>query len=51
MGVWEVTVYDRNWKIINQDYKECSDGQQAELKAEADCDWLGGAHWKVRKIR
>ncbi len=51
MSIWEITVYDNNWQCISKDYKYRDDRQAAELSAEADCDWLGGAHWEVRKIR
>ena len=51
MGVWEIKVYDRNWGLLNMDYKRLDDRQQAELEAERDCDFLGGAHWAIRKIR
>ena len=49
--VWKIEVFDRNWKSINLDFKYCSDRQQAELFAEKDCDWLGGEHWEVTRIR
>ena len=51
MAIWQINVYDKNWHLINRDYKRFSDRQQAELTAESDCDWLGGAHWEVIKIR
>ena len=51
MGVWAITIYDDSWRCISKDYKRFSDRQQAELKAESDCDWLGGAHWEVDRIR
>ena len=49
--MYEISVYDKNWHLISRDYKRCDDRQQAELRAEADCSWLGGDHWEVRKIR
>lgn len=49
--VWKIEVFDKNWKCINLDFKYCSDRQQAELFAESDCDWIGGAHFEVTRIR
>ena len=49
--MYQINIYDNNWKLISQDYKRFDDRQQAELRAEADCDWLGGAHFEVRRIR
>ena len=49
--VYEITVYDRNWKLIHKDYHRFDDRQQAELRAEADSDWLGGSHYEVRIVR
>lgn len=51
MGVYKIAVYDINWKAICIDYKRFDDRQQAELAAEADCDWLGGKYWEVTRIR
>ncbi len=51
MGFYEIVIFDQHWYCISKDFKRFDDRQQAELKAEADCDWLGGSHWDVRKIR
>ena len=51
MGVYKIAVYDRNWHCLSVDYKRFDDRQQAELAAEQDCDWLGGEHFKVTRIR
>lgn len=51
MGVYMISIYDKDWKLINCDYQRFEDRQQAELTAEADCDWLGGDHWEITKIR
>lgn len=51
MGLYQISIYDWNQKCINQDYQEFDDLHQAQLKAKHDCDWLGGDHWEVVKIR
>lgn len=51
MAVWKIEVFDGNWKSLSVDYKRFDDRQQAEIQAEEDCGWLGGAHWEVTKIR
>ena len=51
MGIYQINIYDHNWHLINQDYKRCSDRQQAEITAETDCSWLGGEHYEVTRIR
>lgn len=49
--MYQINIYDNNWKLISRDYKRFDDRQQAELRAEADCDWLGGSHFEVIRIR
>ena len=51
MAVYKISVYDRAWRTICEDYKRCDDRQQAELAAESAADWLGAEHWEVTKIR
>ena len=49
--MYEISIYDKNFKLISQDYKRFDDRQQAELRAEKYCDWLGGKYWEVIKVR
>ncbi len=51
MGIFKISVYDRNWRLIHVDFHQFSDWEQANLRAEADCDWLGGAHYEAIRIR
>lgn len=51
MAVYQINVFDKNWRIINTDYKRFDDRQQAELAAERDRDWLGGMYYEAVKIR
>ena len=41
-----IRVYDEHKRIIYQDLCICSK-EQAEKKAAADCEWLGGKSWEV----
>ena len=50
-GVYEITVFDENWRLISKDYKRFEDRQQAEITAEADATWLGCDRYEIRKIR
>lgn len=51
MRVYKISIYDQNWKLINEDFFRCEDRQAAELKAEADADWLGASHYEVTRLR
>ena len=51
MRVYQISVFDKNWNTVSVDYFHCEDRQAAELKAEADADWLGAPHWEVNRIR
>lgn len=49
--VYKISIYDKNWKLVHEDFCHCEDRQAAELKAEADADWLGAAHYEVNRLR
>lgn len=51
MSIYEIAIYDEEGNCLSKDYKHFTDRQQTELAAEADCDWLGGDHWEIQKIR
>ena len=52
MAVYQISVYDKNWKLLHVDYGRFDDRQQAELKAEAARDWLDSTgNYEVIKIR
>lgn len=51
MRVYQISVYDKNWRTLSVDYFYCEDRQAAELKAERDADWLGAPHWEITRIR
>lgn len=51
MRVYQISLFDANWRTINVDYMTCEDRQAAEWKAERDADWLGAAHYEVTRIR
>lgn len=51
MGIYKVSIYDKEWRLVAEDYQRFDDRQQAELSAERDMDWLGAAHYEVTRIR
>lgn len=51
MGVYQIDIFDRNWKLVSRDYKRFDDRQQAEIQAEADAAWLGCERFEVTRIR
>ena len=51
MRVYEIKVYDVNWKKVWDNYFRCYDNQQAELEAERICDDIGGKFWEIQRIR
>ena len=51
MRVYQISIYDKNWKTLSVDYYHCEDRQAAEQRAEADADWLCAPHWEIRRIR
>ena len=51
MRVYQITVYDKNWRTLSVDYYRCEDRQAAEQKAEQDADWLNAPHWEIVRIR
>ena len=44
-----IRIYDEHKRIIYQDLLICSK-EQAEKKAAADCEWLGGVSWEVSTL-
>ena len=51
MRVYQISIYDNNWRTLNTDFIYCEDRQAAEQQAERDADWLGAPHWEVVRIR
>ena len=50
MEVYKISVYDKAWRTICEDYGRCDDLQQAEIAAKKAADWLGAEHWEVTRI-
>lgn len=51
MRVYQINVYDNNWKVVNTDYFYCDDRQSAEIKAETYAAWLGFERYEITRIR
>ena len=51
MQVYQIFVYDSNFRTLHTDFYHCDDRQQAEQQAERDADWLCAPHWEIQRIR